>query len=344
VNPLLTDDAVAALPIHDGRAELLEEIVRSPVLDERPAPRRTGPTIGIRRAWVAPVAAAVAIVLLVLGVGWTAGHVLGESAPSQVATQPPHADAFRVVLADPGWTVTGVQQGDDLGGIGYRNGSATLKLDWYPAAGFDDRLAHRRDEAGSDGTPVEIAGLPGWMWSAAGNDHTALRPAEDGHFLEVRGSGMDAAAFAAVLPRLDMVDATGFDAALPPDYAHDGTRGSRVDRLLDGIAQHAQPLLPDGVDRSWVTSDQSDPVQLGTEVADRVACAWIARYADARSAGDEAGAQQAAEVLSTSRQWPVLRQIEADSDEPEWIWWAADEVAAGRVPQGWRPSCAGHLP
>ncbi len=344
MNPLLTDDAVAALPIHDARAELLEEIVRTPVLDDRPARRRTSTTISARRPWVAPVAAAAAVVLLVVGVGWTASRVLGESAPPPVATQPPAADAFRPVLAAPGWSVSGVDQGEDLGGIGYRSGDATLKLDWYPADGYDQRLVHARDQAGSDGSAVVVAGLPGSMWSSDVGDHTALRPVENGHFLEVRGFGMDAATFAAILPQLQMVDAAAFDAALPADYAHDGERGTRIDQLLDGIGQYAVPLLPDGVDRSWVTSDQSDPVQLGTEVADRVACAWLAQYADARAAGDDAAARQAVEVMATSRQWPVLQQIKADSDEPEWIWWASDELAAGRVPQAWKGSCAGHLP
>lgn len=344
MNPLLTDEAVAALPIHDARAELFEEIVRTPVLDDRPVRRRTTTTISARRPWVAPVAAAAAVVLLVVGVGWTASRVLGESAPPPVATQPATPDGFRPVLAAPGWTVSSVDQGEDLGGIGYTNGDASLKLDWYPADDYDQRFAHRRDEAGSDGTGVEVAGLPGSMWSSDVADHTALRPVENGHFLEVRGVGMDAEAFAALLPQLQLVGADAFDAALPADYAHDGERGTRIDQLLAGIGQYADPLLPAGVDRSWVTSDQSDPVQLGTEVADRVACAWLAEYADARAAGDDAAAQQAVDVMSTSRQWPVLQQIKADSDEPEWIWWASDEMASGRVPQGWKPSCQGHLP
>jgi hypothetical protein len=175
VNPLLTDDAVAALPIHDARAELFEEIVRTPVLDDRPARRRTTTTISARRPWVAPVAAAAAVVLLVVGVGWAASRVLGESAPPPLATQPAAPDAFRVVLAAPGWSVSSVDQGEDLGGIGYRNGDASLKLDWYPGDGYDQRLAHARDEAGSDGSAVVVAGLPGSMWSSDVADHTALR-------------------------------------------------------------------------------------------------------------------------------------------------------------------------
>lgn len=334
MNAKLTDHAVAGLPLHDARAELLDEILRTPA---SAVPVRADRR---RRPWVAPVAAAAAVVLLAAGVGWTADHVLGESAPP-VASPSPEPDDFRVVLDQPGWTVSHVDQGDDLGGIGYANAGDTLKLDWYPADGYAERLAHRRDEAGSAGTAVDVAGLPGEMWSSAADDHTALRPVEGDHFLEVRGFGMDDAAFAALLPRLRMVDAAGFDAALPPGYADDGHRGTRIDRILDGIARYAVPLLPDGLDRSAITSDQSDPVQLGSDVADQVACAWIVQYAEARRLDDAAGAQQAAGVLATSRNWPVLREIEADSDEPEWIWWAADEMLAGRVPQAWQPSCSG---
>ena len=334
MNAKLTDRAVADLPLHDGRAELLDEILRTPA---SAVPVRADRR---RRPWVAPLAAAAAVVLLAAGVGWTADHLLGESAPP-VATPSPAPDDYRVVLNQPGWAVSGVDQGDDLGGIGYENDGATLKLDWYPADGYAERLAHRRDEAGGAGAPVDVAGLPGEMWSASAGDHTALRPVEGDHFLEVRGFGMDAAAFAALLPQLRMVDAEAFDAALPPDYAHDGRRDTRIDRILDGIARYAVPLLPDGLDRSAITSDQSDPVQLGSDVADQVACAWIAQYAEARRLDDRVGAQQAAGVLATSRHWPVLREIEADSDEPEWIWWVSDEMVAGRVPQGWQPSCSG---
>lgn len=342
MNPLLTDDAVAELPIHDARAELLEEIVRTPVAADRPLIRRL-PDASPRRPWVAPVAAAAAIVLLLLGVGWTAGHVFGESAPP-IATQSPAADAFRVVLDTPGWTMTNATQGDDTGEIGYENGPASLKIDWYPGDGYQERYDHRRDETGSDGTAVQVAGLPGAMWTYDTEIHIALRPVENDHFVEVHGEGLDQQAFTAVLAQLRMADESAFDAALPSDYAHDGERGTQIDQLLDGIAQHADPLLPAGVDRSWVTSDQSDPVQLATEVADRVACAWISQYADATRTGDQAAAQQAVDVMSTSRQWPLLQQIKADSDEPEWIWWAADEMTGGRVPQGWKPSCQGHIP
>ena len=60
MNPQLTDDAVAALPLHAGRAELLEEIMQTPVLDDRPL---ATPDTRRRRGWLAPVAAAAAICL-----------------------------------------------------------------------------------------------------------------------------------------------------------------------------------------------------------------------------------------------------------------------------------------
>ena len=76
MNAKLTDDAVAGLPLSHGRAELLEEIMSTPVNDDLPVrtekPHR-------RSRWVVPSAAVAVVALVAVGSAWWAG---GTGAPT----------------------------------------------------------------------------------------------------------------------------------------------------------------------------------------------------------------------------------------------------------------------
>ncbi len=80
------------------------------------------------------------------------------------------------------------------------------------------------------------------------------------------------------------------------------------------------------------SSEEQDPYHLGADIAGQYACAWISEFADAKSAGDQARADEAARVMGTSRQWPVLQEMNADGDYSEVVWDYADTIAAGQVP------------
>ena len=41
-------------------------------------------------------------------------------------------------------------------------------------------------------------------------------------------------------------------------------------------------------------------------------------------------------MLGTSRDWPVLDEMNERGDYPEVVWEYADQVAAGQVPEGYR--------
>ena len=342
MNHPLTDDAVAALPLHHGRAELLEEIMRTPVLDDRPVDT---PREHPRRGWLVPAAAAAAVAVLAAGSAWWASSTGPDdvSAPQVAAVVP--ADAYRAVLDDEGWTVEDVY--DDVeqgtGDIGYSMGGASVQIDWYPASGYDARYDDRRHltDPPSDDTPVDLLGLGSSMWAYSDQDHTVIRPVENGHFLEVRGSGLTEQQYVDLLGRLRLVDLEEFEAALPDEFATSTERDARVSAILDGIEAQAGTLLPDGVARSSITSEQSDPYHLGADVTGQVACAWVGQFAQAQRTGDESAAEQAAGVMETSYRWPVLKQMDARGDWSEWIWSMADDLDAGRVPPGWQQSCAG---
>lgn len=337
MNAKLTDDAVAALPLSHGRADLLEEIMRTPVLDDRPVrteqPRR-------RTRWVVPAAAAAVVAVLALGSAWWAqGDGDGGSGGTQeVASQPTAGNAGdHVLLTAPGWTVTAMYADKTSGEMTYEKGDQSLELMWGPTSSYDGYVEDRRYivEPPADGDPLQILGVDAQMWPYSATDHTAIRAVEHGQWIEFRGSGMSKAAYLALLDQLQLVDTATFEAALPDDFVTEGERTSKVDEVLDEIAAVAHPLLPPGVDRSTITSDQNDSYQFGAELSGAVACAWLDEFADAKRAGAQGRMDTAAAVLATAHDWPVLNRMNASGDYPEVVWQYADEVNAGQVPEGY---------
>jgi len=62
-------------------------------------------------------------------------------------------------------------------------------------------------------------------------------------------------------------------------------------------------------------------------VAGGVACAWIDRWATARDTGDTATADEAVAAVRSSREWPILQEMNAEGDYPEFLWETGDEMA-----------------
>lgn len=336
MNAKLTDDAVADLPLHLGRAELLEEIMSTPVITDRPV--RTEPPRR-RTTWVVPVAAAAAVLALVAASAWLVGSRgpgAGDSAGDRgtgVAAAPAPG-AYRAVLDAPGWTVDNVYAERDSGELSYSRGDRSFEITWYAADAYDSYVEDRRHivEPPADGEPIQVLGLGAQLWAYNATDHAAIREVDDGHWLELRGQGMSKAAYLSLLTQLRLVDQPGFESAMPGSFIDGSERTAAVDEILDGIGDFASPLLPSGVARSSITADQNDPYQLGVEVAGAVACAWLDEYADATRTGADRRAQRAAGILTTTQDWPVLKQMDARGDYPEVLWGLADQVAAGQLP------------
>ncbi|WP_244930304.1 hypothetical protein [Nocardioides sp. W7] len=330
----LTDDEVVALPLHHGRAELLEEIMRSPVLDDRPV--RTRPRG--RRTWLVPVAAAAAVAALAAGAAWWGGAGPGAGGSAQPAGPvDPTVEAGWTVLDAPGWVASYAYVDSRGGEVIFEKGDASFDVSWQDAASYEEYVEDRRHitEPPADGVPVEVLGRPAQIWAYSARDHTVIREVQNGSWVEVRGSGMDEDAYLDLLGRLRQVDRATFEAALPPDFVDGTERDAEIEELLDGIRAHVDPLLPPGSTRTGFSSEQNDPYQLGADVAGQLACEWITEFRLAVRAGDEARADLAAEAIATTRQWPVLREMAADGEYPQFIWGLADEVAAGRVPRNY---------
>jgi hypothetical protein len=338
VNTNLTDDAVARLPLSHGRADLLEEIMRTPMLDDRPVrserPRR-------RTTGLVPAAAAAVVAMLVAGTAWWAGDsgdgtAGDDGAPTRIAALPAAGDdGDYVVLAAPGWEVTARYADEHGGEMTYESGDQSLEVMWGLADSYDGYVEDRRHivEPPADGAPLTVLGAAAQMWPYSADDHTAIREVENGQWIEFRGSGMREAGYLALLDQLELVDQASFEASLPESFVVESERTTEVDRILDGIDAVADPLLPIGVERSSITSEQNDSYQLGAELAGAVACAWLDELVDARKADDGARAQVASDVLATSHDWPILSEMNERGDYPEVLWQIADQAAAGRVPE-----------
>ena len=185
----------------------------------------------------------------------------------------------------------------------------------------------------ADGQPLTILGVPAQMWAYTARDHASIREVVDGQWMELRGAGMDEAAYRDLLGQLRAVDRAGFEASLPSRFITDSERPEAVAQVLDGIQQYVDPVVPAG--SPAITSDQPDPDQLGAAVAGAVACDWLDEYAAATAAGDLPRALEAVDALSTARKWPVLKELAETGGYSSVVWDYADQVEAGQVPEGY---------
>ena len=351
--PKLTDKAVAELPLGAGRAELLEEIMSTEAPDRpAPAPAQTRS----HRGFLVPLAAAAVVGAIAVSSLWWRGvgdEGIKSAAKTDVAaqeqkqaqdpTQPqaqpqaqPHQPGYRAVLDASGWTVSSTtDDGEGYGEVIYANGDASLQITWYPAKTYATYLEDRRYivDPPADGAPIEVLGRSGQLWSYSTTDHAVMREVEEGHWMEFRGMGLDEATYRQLLGQLRMVGLEDYELALPDRYVTKAERREAAVEMLAGITEVSGAGLPGGQTPTLESAEQ-DPYHLGADVTAEYTCAWLGEFAAARAAGDDARATEAARVLGTAREWPVLQQMNPEGDWPEVLWDYADRVVAGRsVPE-----------
>jgi hypothetical protein len=334
--PKLTDAAVAALPIRDGRVELLEEIMASPVIDRVTEP--TAPRGRRTPRWVAAVGAAAAVIAVAAVPLWITqgGDNPGEKPGNNYATGV-EGTGERAVLTADGWTVDNVTDDDKYGGeISYSKGSQSLQITWYPADQYDGYVTdreHINHPEVDPGQAVDVLGSPSHLWAYSNDDHTVIRAAGDKYFLEVRGGGMNKQAFLALLGDLRLVTKAGLEDALPANFVTKAERPAAIAGMLDGMG-----TLPPGFDTAGLTSQEPDRYNLGAHVSGAVSCAWIEEFKAAKAAGAQARMDDAVAAMQASKQWPILLEMNADGDYPPVVWEYADRMQAGENLQGYRPA------
>lgn len=100
-----------------------------------------------------------------------------------------------------------------------------------------------------------------------------MTPVQEETFFEVRGEGMDCAAFVDLIARLRQVDGDEFDVSLPASVVRPQDVTAALTALLTGVE------TPDGFDVSTVrVPPYQEPYHVSAHVTGQVASAWIDQY------------------------------------------------------------------
>jgi hypothetical protein len=228
--------------------------------------------------------------------------------------------APRLLLGD-GWQVTRMDEWSaGSGEMTFERDGRELQLSWVPT-----RLAGPAKHAGvrfelEFGTPE---GFRASVWSYEdSNEYTALWRHGDAT-VEARGAAASGAEFAGLVENLRRVGVEDWLRALPESAVTPREQPEAVDEMLAGLP------LPPQLDVAALRSSTGtrDRYQLGARVAGAVACGWIATWAEAKAAGDDARVRRAVTALASSRDWEILREMAAEGDYPKVLWQYADAVA-----------------
>jgi hypothetical protein len=177
----------------------------------------------------------------------------------------------------------------------------------------------RLDDASALGQPVAVVRY------GASDDYAAMWLL-DGVVYEVRAR-VDEDSLRDVLRRLEFVHPETWEAALPDSAITD--RETTVREMLTGLP------LPEGFDIApLLQGDVRDRYQLGARVAGTVACSWFDQWNKAVTNGDELARTAALDALETSRQWPVLLQMDVSGDYPEVLWDYVELAAEDGIREG----------
>lgn len=331
MNKPISDDAVRGLPLQQARAELLEEIMATPVTVPD---RATQPNPRPPRRWLIPVVAAAAAAALVAGPVLVTELRDAEPDKVPVASEPTPPTGYDWVrLPTAGWTAVHVQVGGGDREVQYLKGDDLVEISLRPTTLRPSYVDDRRhlDSSGIDeGTEIDILGATGTMWAYNDQDHTVIGAPEGDRFPEVRVSGLTRAEFTDLVAQLEWTDDASFQASLPERFVTDDERPARIAEMLADV-----DVRP-GFDKATVTSAQMDPYQLGAAVTAAVACDLLEEYQRATTDGDEAAQEQAVDLLGRSRQWDVLQQMDREGSFASLVWRYADQVANGELPQEYR--------
>jgi hypothetical protein len=274
---------------------------------------------------LAPVAAAAGVALVI---------VLGGGQDREVpapAGQALHADGGEAphLLLGGGWKVTRVDEWEPGSGeMTFLRDGSTLLLNWLPTRHAGPAVGPAKEPGArpelefgtSDGDRAAV-----WHSEESGDRVAVWRDGET-TFL-ARGPALSAAELAGLVQSLRDVGLEEWLRAVPQRAVTPPEHADTVDAMLAGLP------LPPGLDVAALRSSAAtrDRYQLGAQVAGAVVCGWLAVWVE----GDAPAAERAVRALASSRDWPVLREMDAEGDYPEVVWQYADAVAGnGTVEAG----------
>jgi hypothetical protein len=291
--------------------------------------RRTGPR---RRRTVVVLAAAVALVAVV-GLSLLAWQDRNElhtiNGPSPTVPAPAAANAPRVVVTAPGWTITSIQETTSTyGEMTFQNQDRTsaLSLNWYPVKQYDELHNDRQhDSHGSDAT---VLGKQATLFLYRDTSIQSQRMMwVDGPVFFELASGQVATAeeFLNLVATLHYSDEPTFLAALPPEALDPGEAQATLQEILTHI-----PTPPGFAITSIDLGRMTMLYSLDYPIVHDVTCAWVQRWVDGTAQGDAARVDAAVAAMGTWRTWPLT--LGSDYLAPT-VGKLADSMARG-VPAG----------
>lgn len=322
-NPI-SDARVSRLRTSEAARELLEQIVTTSV----PTPAPHGPRIpGLQRRSrrLVLVAAVIAGVLALSGLLLPRGGPGTQAAYAAEMVAVANANP-RLLVASPGWVVTGVDEFDTTsGGTTFSNGTAELDVSWVPAAlypAYEDRTNNISSRE------VELLGQTGTTFRYGDSTRfTTVLPPTGENFLEIDGDLGSEDAYQELIGRLHPVDVTTWLDAMPDSVVMPTDIDAEVADMLSDIP------LPASFDTRTLNDETTqDRYQLGVAVSGAVACAWIEQWLQAESDGNDQAAREAVDALESSRDWTILQQMAPEGDYPEVVWWMSDDITQGKLP------------
>lgn len=317
----IDDDTVVGMVL-DGEETLLRSIIAQPRSGAATAPPRRRRTPAVR--WSLRVAAFGAVCAAVLaGVSLTGRGTLDTAPPTAWATSALRVAATvpRFVLDAPGWEVRYVnaftmQRGD----LSLENGARTIDLMWLPGREYRRRFAvHARHDRRLPA--VDVYGRPAALFDNDGSYSAIWRM--NGYTFELMSyTPVRRAEFERLVGSLRLVGIDAWLATMPKDAVLPSAQAGTIQELLADLP------LPPGFAAPRPGGALSR-YQLGAKVAGAVACGWIDQWIAARRARDTTAERAAVAALASSREWPVLREMNATGDYPEAVWGYADAIARG---------------
>jgi hypothetical protein len=208
--------------------------------------------------------------------------------------------------------------------VTYERDGQELELDLYPADRYQMYADDRARDLGT-GTDTSMLGQDATRWAYAADDHTLIRTPQGARFLEVRGTGMDEAAYLDLVGQIVQTDVHGFADSLPTDVVTPYNREQAIHHLLRGVD------TPPGFTAADVSMDGfNDAYQSATKVAGSVGCAWIHVWAG----GTHADHQAAINAFEGSRSWPLLQAIAHEGGYSSGFWDVGPELRSGHDDKG----------
>ena len=318
----------------------------STVAPDRPAPAPTDAPS--RRGYLVPLAAAAVVAAIAVSSLWWRGlgdegtEVLrashGVAAQEQLQEQ-----GFRAVLDAPGWTASSTEAGDGYGEVSYTKGDQYASRSpgtRPPPSPTTSRIGSTSSTRPPPGSRSRCSAGPGSCGRTRADDHTVIREVEDGHWMELRGERHGRGGVRrTLLAELRLVGPWRSYEAHPAGRRTRTTRRAflrRSSAIRDGHRGGDRRSRRRPGRRSGAANPASS--QRGPLTSWEPACAGQLRprrgsaSSPPRQAGRRPGAgrTEAARVLGTSREWPVLQADErAAATTPRW---------SGTTPTRWRPA------